>query len=240
MLSPNAHARIHNKISPLLGGHDAGYASVLRSLQTEGILDKVMLLRSYTRMAYEIEALNISTMTIPGLFLETKIMASPLVPTPFYRQQEDTTPSADSAWAGIGVRNDISDTPINGRLIDDAKVGLHVTSTLFCSNKYITFAKPIHKRNSQTASPMHTFLLTTVIFADSPPPCNYHYLNAASCRHGVCPPVRPTDCLSLTDGPQDRCRYGHNYAMTAEHISRLRAELKRFPCSGFFKSASSL
>ncbi|KAF9511040.1 hypothetical protein BS47DRAFT_1331293 [Hydnum rufescens UP504] len=55
------------------GAHDGGYASVLTSLQTEGLLDKVSILQGYQRSAYEIDALRMSIVTINGLFMEQKL-----------------------------------------------------------------------------------------------------------------------------------------------------------------------
>ena len=56
-----------------LGGHDNGYATDLSALQTERLLDKVVLLKGYTQLAREIEFLGIPSKTVEGLFFETKL-----------------------------------------------------------------------------------------------------------------------------------------------------------------------
>lgn len=45
---------------------------------------------------------------------------------------------------------------------------------------------------------------------DKPPPCNYFYL--LNCKHG------------------ERCRYGHDYDMSQEHVDELRVNAKKWPC----------
>lgn len=61
----------------VIGGHDGGYATLLRSLDTEGLLEKVTILRSYKRMAADIENMRLPSITIDGLFLENRL-APPL------------------------------------------------------------------------------------------------------------------------------------------------------------------
>jgi hypothetical protein len=55
------------------GSHDNGYVHVLSSIQTVGYLDKLVILRSYTDVARQIENLNIPVYEIPDLFLKEKL-----------------------------------------------------------------------------------------------------------------------------------------------------------------------
>lgn len=55
------------------GSHDNGYVHALASIQTAGYLDKLVILRSYTDVARQIENLNIPAYEIPDLFLKEKL-----------------------------------------------------------------------------------------------------------------------------------------------------------------------
>jgi hypothetical protein len=65
-----------------LGGHDNGYASTLHYLQTEGLLEKVTLLRGYSVLAKELEYLNLPQLKIEGIFMAKKIQSKPLLQLP--------------------------------------------------------------------------------------------------------------------------------------------------------------
>ena len=56
-----------------LGGHDNGYASTLNYLQTEGLLEKVTLLRGYEVLAKEVRSLNLPQLQIEGVFMTKKL-----------------------------------------------------------------------------------------------------------------------------------------------------------------------
>lgn len=58
------------------GGRRAGYSSTLQSLETESLLDKVHVLKSYSELAYELKRLNLKTIEFEGLF-ESKKLVSP-------------------------------------------------------------------------------------------------------------------------------------------------------------------
>jgi hypothetical protein len=60
----------------LLGCHDKGYATSLRSLITAGFQDKLILLRSYKESATGIEELGLPSVLIPHLFVAEKLVAS--------------------------------------------------------------------------------------------------------------------------------------------------------------------
>ncbi|KAF8717267.1 Zinc finger protein, partial [Rhizoctonia solani] len=67
------------------GGHDNGYTSNLATLQTEGYLDKIVLLQGYTEVAAEIKTLPLERLENNGLFLTVKLsnktaLASGVIP----------------------------------------------------------------------------------------------------------------------------------------------------------------
>lgn len=55
------------------GAHDNGYTSTLTYLENEGLLEKVILLRGYSDLAYEIKGLELPHLEIQGLFLTKRL-----------------------------------------------------------------------------------------------------------------------------------------------------------------------
>ncbi|KAJ6575150.1 hypothetical protein B0H19DRAFT_1127403 [Mycena capillaripes] len=55
------------------GGHDNGYTSALTSLENEGFLHKVILLRGYKDVAIELKNLRLPELTIDGVFMTQKL-----------------------------------------------------------------------------------------------------------------------------------------------------------------------
>lgn len=55
------------------GTHDNGYATLLRSLDTEGLLSKITLLRSYNWMAADIRAMKLPSIIIDRGFREEEL-----------------------------------------------------------------------------------------------------------------------------------------------------------------------
>ncbi|EIM92450.1 uncharacterized protein STEHIDRAFT_151774 [Stereum hirsutum FP-91666 SS1] len=68
------------------GGHDNGYTSTLTSLENEGLLDKVTLLRGYRNLAFELKNLQLPYLEIERLFMTQKLHTNP--------QKKSTTPHA--------------------------------------------------------------------------------------------------------------------------------------------------
>lgn len=74
------------------GSHDNGYMGSLVAAQTNGYIDKIVVLRSYTALAREIQNLNLPSLDIPGLFRPNK-MPPMLSSTPPSRYSPVQTPS---------------------------------------------------------------------------------------------------------------------------------------------------
>ncbi|KAK0208328.1 hypothetical protein DFS33DRAFT_1302785 [Desarmillaria ectypa] len=55
------------------GAHDNGYTSTLASLQNEGLLDKIVLLKGYKELAIELKHLQIPVVEVGGVFRSTKL-----------------------------------------------------------------------------------------------------------------------------------------------------------------------
>lgn len=82
------------------GSHDAGYLPSLNSLRTEGSLNKLVILKSYIKMAVDVERFiketTLDTVTVPGLFLGHKMGAgaSPQVNITPKRGSPPTSPDS--------------------------------------------------------------------------------------------------------------------------------------------------
>jgi hypothetical protein len=82
------------------GGHDGGYASVLRSLETEGLLHKLTMLKSYPRLAYDVEDLNLPSLTIDGLFMNARL------PSPVPRRPGERYPNPSPSPRAMSPESD--------------------------------------------------------------------------------------------------------------------------------------
>lgn len=64
-------------VQPMLtqfqGGHDNGYTSTLSTLENEGLLEKVVLLRGYKTLAAELQHFDLPHLDIGGVFMTKKL-----------------------------------------------------------------------------------------------------------------------------------------------------------------------
>ena len=84
------------------GLHDNGYTTTLSHLQTEGLLDKLIFLRGYNEIAFQLRDYEIPECTIPGVFMTQKMPVklnsrrfaagfSQAHPSPSFRPQSNLT-----------------------------------------------------------------------------------------------------------------------------------------------------
>ncbi|KAF8516216.1 hypothetical protein BU17DRAFT_93042 [Hysterangium stoloniferum] len=55
------------------GGHDNGYATTLNALNNEGLLHKIILLKGYHEIAFELKILNLPFVEFKGVFMTQKL-----------------------------------------------------------------------------------------------------------------------------------------------------------------------
>jgi hypothetical protein len=98
-------ARRCNLIELLLGCHDNGYVTTLRSHITSGSRDKLVLLQSYGEVASGIGALNLPIISIPNLFISQKL-APGATPQPSQRDIPTfpMSPKASSGFASLETK----------------------------------------------------------------------------------------------------------------------------------------
>lgn len=58
------------------GGHDNGYTSTLSSLENEGLLQKIVLLRGYKTLAAEFQHFDLPHLDIEGVFMTKRLPTS--------------------------------------------------------------------------------------------------------------------------------------------------------------------
>lgn len=58
------------------GGHDNGYSTTLSSLENEGLLQKIVLLRGYKTVAAEFQHFDLPHLDIGGVFMAKKLPTS--------------------------------------------------------------------------------------------------------------------------------------------------------------------
>ncbi|TFK57272.1 hypothetical protein OE88DRAFT_1690849 [Heliocybe sulcata] len=76
--------KVHGRAADLsdAGGHDNGYTSTLNHLQNEGLFEKIVLLRGYKDIAWELRSLNLPDLEINGVFMPRKLSNYPHKKTP--------------------------------------------------------------------------------------------------------------------------------------------------------------
>jgi len=154
------------------GGHDNGYASTLNYLQTEGLLEKVTLLRGYEVLAKELQSLNLPQLKIEGVFMTKKLQSKS---------------SLKLSLPPLAMQ------PLQPKDFEIFKG----PSRTFSDSPAITRSPPLAV--TQPLNKLH------------PRPCTLHYLG--HCRDG------------------SKCTHGHNYILSAEHLTELRVNAKNSPCN---------
>ena len=71
-----------------LGVHDNGYTTTLSHLKTEGLLSKLIFLRGYDQIAWQLRDYGIPECNIPGVFMTQKIPNRRTIPA-FLQTQSD-------------------------------------------------------------------------------------------------------------------------------------------------------
>ncbi|KAJ8522541.1 hypothetical protein ONZ45_g907 [Pleurotus djamor] len=116
------------------GGHDNGYTATLTSLETEGLLRKVVLIRGYADLAQEIKHLNLKELSIASLFMTRKLsLYSPFKPAakplPLDVQVPQYTPSLSSNDA-LSISDAQSPPIYNDRFSHDVEVTPSMLDTM--------------------------------------------------------------------------------------------------------------
>ncbi|KAJ7630974.1 hypothetical protein FB45DRAFT_917110 [Roridomyces roridus] len=82
------------------GAHDNGYTSALASLQNEGFLHKLVLLRGYKEVAFELRNLQLPELTIEGIFMTHKLLTHNFPRTRGHVHETPKSSSSSSHYSG--------------------------------------------------------------------------------------------------------------------------------------------
>lgn len=202
-----------------LGPHR--YSHLLQSLETEGLADKMRILKSFDEPAFEIKRLNLPTVRFNGLFETKKLVSFAHTATP----KKVAVANATAA----------TPTPATAKKLTPAQVHITPSAAKFAVGGTPATVKAVKMEQKENGSaklrPMDPKKVSgfgvgdsfTRIVADlptttqslskqTPPPCNAHYLK------GGCPKGAA-------------CQYAHDYALSAKMISILRSDAKKSPCA---------
>ncbi|KAF8216206.1 hypothetical protein K438DRAFT_1800249 [Mycena galopus ATCC 62051] len=140
------------------GGHDNGYTSALTSLENEGFLHKVVLLRGYKDVAVELKNLRLPELTIDGLFMTSKL------PTIFQRNRSHipefspiSVPASPKKSSTPTTASTLSDEP---RYLEPG-VPLYKQTPPPCTFFYLAVCKQGAK-----CTYGHDYILTSANYAD--------------------------------------------------------------------------
>ncbi|KAL0951145.1 hypothetical protein HGRIS_007880 [Hohenbuehelia grisea] len=147
------------------GGHDNGYTSTLASIATEGLLDKIVLIKGYSDIAAEIKNFRLPELSTTGIFMPKKL-ATPLLKNSKFLNSEP--PQLFSGYPTDGGEGYMSPTKSYSQLGDHEQYQYSPSKAL-----------KDYSSHQNRLSPQKTVRK----------PCNFHYLqpkgcpNKMSCRY---------------------------------------------------------
>ncbi|KAJ1308724.1 hypothetical protein OPQ81_004415 [Rhizoctonia solani] len=183
------------------GGHDSGYASALSCYQNLGLEEKIVILKGYDEIAYDLRKLPFRIMNTEGLFMSEKIDLDSQVDV---QGQLGPEPAAKGV---TGSRITTSNTMISYASVTTLSVPPTTKNNRSPSPGH---TKPISRgvggggqRRVDTSKPLHK---------QTPSICNYHVLSSRGCRNGP-------DCV-----------HAHDYALNEDQKNTLREYMLTVPC----------
>ncbi|TCD71503.1 hypothetical protein EIP91_008884 [Steccherinum ochraceum] len=138
------------------GAHDNGYASTLNYLQNEGHLHKVIVLRGYKELAFEIRNLNLPSLQIDSLFHKKRL-------------QSLAKSSSSSTNKGASSSKKAPPATIQAQDFEKFRNKTSPPSS-------VPRSKTTSGNGSRSLDP------NVPLHRQKPPPCNFFYL--ADCKHG--------------------------------------------------------
>jgi len=192
----------------LFGGcRDNGYITSLHSVVTGGFKDKLVLLRGCKVSEAGIDQFELPSLTVPDLFLETKLVRLPHSSLP-EQQSDSSSPAAETA--------------VNVVRLDYASVA--------SMSKMDAAGNTNNQLSGHRASPKYRRIDPNIpLSKHEPPPCTLHYLAhckfGASCKYGhdyllepehyniIREGAKKSPCPAINKNEEctygDYCCYGH-------------------------------
>ncbi|KAF9643842.1 hypothetical protein BDM02DRAFT_3122850 [Thelephora ganbajun] len=191
------------------GLHDNGYTTTLSHLQTEGLLDKLIFLRGYNEIAYQLRDYEIPECTIPGVFMTQRMPVKQNLRrfTPAFPQMQ-SSPSFFQPQPIPFLQSQSSP------LFPQAQSNPSFSPAMSIASSFQPISAPTSPEYvpqiMSPSSPAPYLDPTLPLHKQKPPPCNFYYL--ATCK----------------DGPG--CRFAHHYMLTAGQLADFRKSAKKYPC----------
>jgi len=212
------------------GLHDNGYTTTLSHLQTEGLLNKLIALRGYSEIAWQLRDYKIPECNIPGVFMTQKMQVRQNLslrkpPTTFNQAQPNLyfpQPQGDPPFARLQPSPSFNQAQPNLHFPQpQANPPFARLQPSPSFSPPMPTASPFQPMSAPTSPEYVTRVISPpspVLYVDptlplhkqTPPPCNFFYL--ARCRDGK------------------RCRFGHHYILSSEELADFRRTAKKYPC----------
>ncbi|KAG8722487.1 hypothetical protein FRC08_001543 [Ceratobasidium sp. 394] len=155
------------------GGHDSGYGSTLSHYQNLGFEEKIVMLKGYAEIAYDLRNLSFRTIPSDGLFMQEKIdldalgnNALPVTPAPEGHNRTASggsqSPQGPGSYASAASTLAVPGTTLAQRAPSPG----HPRRTSRQGQRRIDPSKPLHKQ--------------------IPSICNYYVLSSRGCRNSEC------------------------------------------------------
>ncbi|KDN51039.1 hypothetical protein RSAG8_00668, partial [Rhizoctonia solani AG-8 WAC10335] len=201
------------------GGHDSGYAGALSHYQNLGLQDKIVILKGYAEIAYDLRKLPFRIMDTEGLFMSEKVdldaqadvqaQVGPQAIAGGVSGNRNTSPTVTSY--ALAATLTVPPSTTKNRSPSPGHVRRISRDAGRSGQRRIDTSKPLHKRKSLSSRPKHK-PIGQFSRIETPSICNYHVLSTRGCRNGP------------------DCPHAQVYALTEDQKNTLREYMRTVPC----------
>ena len=198
------------------GSHDNGYTSTLTSLENEGLLSKITLLKGYKDLATEIRSLDLPQLDIPGLFASHKFPTS---------RSGSTTARSGSTTSRSGTQTTNPASTKQHSKTNSASTSS--SSTMTSTTAKANYLNNLLQDGNDKAPVIKVVDKSQSVLKLKPPPCVRHYIEDRKCNKGcrfshayilfpqhiqdLRDNARLTPCPTANHGTckKEKCPFGH-------------------------------
>ncbi|KAJ7904396.1 hypothetical protein B0H14DRAFT_2662655 [Mycena olivaceomarginata] len=195
------------------GCHDGGYLACLRSSETSGYREKLILLKGYTQMAPAIAELDLPFIEIPDLFMTQKLVPVNRWTTLSHSPNQmvtDTDTISDDASKMSTAESDEVDLDSAGTGTSYSRALQRAASNLRESTRERSPSTEASSYAHATPGSRHVNPALVDQIPERPPPCTLFYLS--TCKLG------------------SKCKYAHDYLLNEDHFQEMRENSLKGPC----------
>jgi len=209
------------------GGHDGGYATLLRSLQTDGVLDKFVMLRSNIPFARAIDELGPLELDVQDIFFRFNGASSS-----YLEQQPDADVFLSSPPPpSYGLLHDLAPSimPASPALELASRRNLKTPDPSPLPPVQVPSSSPEKNRRSRRRIGAKYDMYNV-----EPPPKEYLPIRSELSLMNQVPPLCRGFYLHTLGCRLEPCRFSHDYRLTPETLAEFRAQ----PCRHVHKGKS--